>query len=793
MYLKRLELHGFKSFADKTVLEFMPGITTVVGPNGSGKSNISDAIRWVLGEQSMKSLRGAKSEDVIFAGTQSRKSLGFAECSIVFDNADGKLPIEFGEVTVTRRLYRSGETGYFINNSPCRLKDILELFMDTGIGKDGYSIIGQGKIDEILSNKSEDRRHIFEEAAGIVKYRTRKAESEKKLEQTKLNLLRINDILAEIESKIEPLKSQSEKAKKYLSLHEELKSIEIGLFLYNIDSYKEKLQALGNDISTIRENLSKEEENQENLQSLREQLKLELENLNEQVEGLQNLEFESGKEIENLNSDIKVAKQKCEAGRENSARYKIEIEECEKKIAELEDEIKQRNEKKTALYSSKEKFTKELEEKQAELEKITATLSDKAKKIEEKKKKIEEDTDLKYEKKNEINSFDANIINFEKRKRQLSDEISSNISELDSLRMTKSEKTQEFMQIEVNRTKLKDELDKIVKRRDEKQEILKQKEDKINDLMKSLGLKETRKKFLEETEREKEGYIRSVKELLLECDRMPELKKGMHGVLADLITVPKEYETAIEMCLGQALQNIVTDTEETAKKLVEHLREKKLGRASFLPISSVKGQKVDRLIKNALEGVIGVASDLIKCDKQYEQIVLNLLGRTVIVEDMDTGVILARQNQYRFRIVTLKGDVINASGSITGGYVEKKTVSLLGRKQEIQALEKEIKDNTSTLEILENEKERFSSEIQDFLEETASIERQTSEIEISYATEKQKIEALEESIQKAEARLNTLRIEQNKLKDEIENANNSKEKVNRRNRATWKGNRKPNY
>ena len=251
MYLKRLELQGFKSFADKTVLEFKPGITSVIGPNGSGKSNISDSIRWVLGEQSMKSLRGTKSEDIIFAGTQNRKSLGFAEASIVIDNSDGKLPIEYSEVTVTRKIFRSGETGYFINKVPCRLKDVLELFMDTGIGKDGYSIIGQGKIDEILSNKSEDRRHIFEEATGIVRYRTRKQESEKKLEQTKLNLLRINDIISEIEANIEPLRLQSEKAKQFLNLREELKNIEVGLFIYRIEEYREKLKKLVEDIEIM--------------------------------------------------------------------------------------------------------------------------------------------------------------------------------------------------------------------------------------------------------------------------------------------------------------------------------------------------------------------------------------------------------------------------------------------------------------------------------------------------------------------------------------------------------------
>ena len=293
MYLKRLELQGFKSFADKTTLEFMPGITTVIGPNGSGKSNISDAIRWVLGEQSMKSLRGSKTEDIIFAGTQNRKSLGFAEVSIVIDNTDGKLPIEYTEVIVTRRLYRNGESGYFINKTPCRLKDVLELFMDTGIGKDGYSIIGQGKIDEILSNKSEDRRRIFEEAAGIVKYRTRKIEAEKKLEQTKLNLLRINDILSEIESNIDPLKLQAEKAKKYLSLREELKNIEIGLFLYNIDIYKEKIAEIIKDTDVFSSQKEAEENKQNVLQGLKQNLKTELDELTNSIEASQNLGFES--------------------------------------------------------------------------------------------------------------------------------------------------------------------------------------------------------------------------------------------------------------------------------------------------------------------------------------------------------------------------------------------------------------------------------------------------------------------------------------------------------------------
>lgn len=389
MYLKRLELQGFKSFADKTVLEFMPGITTVIGPNGSGKSNISDSIRWVLGEQSMKSLRGSKSEDIIFAGTQNRKSLGFAEASIVIDNTDGKLPIEYSEVTVTRRIYRNGESGYYINKTPCRLKDVLELFMDTGIGKDGYSIIGQGKIDEILSNKSEDRRAIFEEAAGIVKYRVRKAESEKKLEQTKLNLLRINDILAEIEANIEPLKKQSEKAKKFLDLREELKGIEIGLFLFNIDNYKQKLVEITKDMDIFVAQQQDEETKMQEMQNLKEELKTKIDEITEKIEETQNLGFETSKKQEQINSDINLANERISNNKENYERYLKEIEEVTNRVKELEEEKTQRLEKKLNLSSNREKFAKELEEKEKELEEISKKLSSEEKQIEEQKKKVE--------------------------------------------------------------------------------------------------------------------------------------------------------------------------------------------------------------------------------------------------------------------------------------------------------------------------------------------------------------------------------------------------------------------
>ncbi len=766
MYLKRIEMQGFKSFADKTVLEFKPGITTVIGPNGSGKSNISDAIRWVLGEQSMKSLRGAKSEDIIFAGTQARKSLGFAEVSIVIDNNDNKLPIEYSEVTVTRKIYRSGETGYFINKVPCRLKDILELFMDTGIGKDGYSIIGQGKIDEILSNKSEDRRHIFEEAAGIVKYRTRKQESEKKLEQTKLNLLRINDILAEIEANIEPLKLQSDKAKQFLDLREELKSIEVGLFIYNINTYKEKLEQLVKDEDIITSQKEAEDGKMEALQASKEELRQVVDDITAQIENMQNIGFESSNKIEKINSEIGISNERIQNNNANKQRLETEILEVKSRIEELKEEQKQKLEKKTNLTSNKEKFEKELAEKEAELAELSKKLSAKELEIEGKKQIVQDNIDKKYELAAEINTQDVNYENLEKRKKQLKNEIDSVISELDSTRYGKNEISKGFYDIESKRNIAVEKLEKSVQAKEQNMQKLKQYEDEISKLTYTQRMKQARHQFLIETEKEKEGYNKTVKSLLVACDKDSSLNKGIHGVLANLISVEKEYETAIEMCLGQALQNVVTSTEQDAKKMIEYLRSNSLGRASFLPIASVQGKKLDKLTK--MDGVIGIASDLVKCKKEYEQIILSLLGRTVVVEDMDTAIALAKKDKYSFRIVTLKGDIISSSGSISGGSVQTKTVNILGRSREIEDLEKELKKLEKQIADKTAEKEEYASSIGDSIEETAKLEKELQEIEIIYATEKQKMVAVEENITRLENRLA-------KLKEEVTQTEKQKE------------------
>lgn len=792
MYLKRLEMQGFKSFADKTVLEFMPGITTVIGPNGSGKSNISDCIRWVLGEQSLKSLRGLKSEDVIFSGTQNRKSLGFAEASLVIDNSDQKLPIEYNEVIVTRRIYRSGETGYFINKVPCRLKDVLELFMDTGIGKDGYSIIGQGKIDEILSNKSEDRRHIFEEAAGIVKYRTRKAESEKKLEQTKLNLLRINDIINEIEGNIGSLKSQSEKARKYLNLREELKNIEVGLFLHNIDDYKNQMNTIAENIDILETQKVKENEVSNNLQNEKEELKELVDKLIAQIEETQNLGFEGNQKKEQLNSEIGIAEERISNNKENFERFALEIEEIVNRNKELEEEKNQKLEKKNNLFSNKEKFETELKQKEEELANYTKTLSDKELEIETKKQIVQKNIDEKYEIIAQINTEKANFENLNKQENSIKNEMQATISELDATRTNKSEFGNKFYQLENARNKFSLSLESMKNENEQSMQKIKDFENRINAYQSEYRIKESRQKFLIETEKEKEGYARSVKALLEATEKDKTLSRGVHGVLANLISVEKEYETAIEMTLGASIQNIVTESEEEAKILVNYLRDNNLGRASFLPITSVKGQKISEINSRGIDGVIGIASDLVKADKKYQGIILNLLGKTVIVSDIDIAVKLAKQNSYKFKIVTLKGDVINPSGAISGGSVATKTVSILGRGKEIEELEKALKEIKIKIEKTETEKESFENSISKILDKYEKEQKEAQELEITYATEKQKLDNIELNITKLESKLAKEKQDLENIKKEKQENTKKQENLNEKVSIMDKENRELN-
>ncbi len=767
MYLKRLEMQGFKSFADKTILEFMPGFTVVIGPNGSGKSNIVDCIKWVLGEQSMKTLRTGKSSDIIFLGTQNRKSLGYAEASLIFDNSDGKLPIEYTEVTITRKIYRSGETGYFINKVPCRLKDVLELFMDTGIGKDGYSIIGQGKIDDILSTKSEDRRNVFEEAAGIVKYKTRKEESEKKLEHTKLNLLRINDILTEIEANLVPLKEQSDKARKYLDLKQELKNIEVGLFTYNIEKYKKDIQKIIEDTSSITESCNVEEGKLEKIKIIKEELKNTIDELTEKIESMQNIGFESQKKQEQINSDINVFKSKIENNEQNIERYNKEIQELQNKIKNSEEEITSKIDKRTSLKESKEKFLNELKEKQKELNKIMETFSDKELKIEESKRKVEENTDKKYNLESDIKAQNANISNVDRRILQIQKEISSNISEKDRISFVKNDIQKEFYEAQKNKNDATKQLESIDEKKQNVENLIKNYDIKINNFTQEMRMKESRHRFLVETEKEKEGYARSVKALLKDCENIQELGNGMNGALADLIDVPEKYQTAIEMALGASLQNIVTENEQDAKKLIDYLRKNNLGRASFLPITAVKGRKIEN-IKGKNPGIQGIASDLIKYDKKYEQIIFSLLGRILIVDNMENAILVAKNNNYSFRIVTIDGDIINPSGGMTGGSVAKKTINILGRSKEIEKLSKEIEVLKDKIKEINNEKNGVLVSSKEVLEKEQELTKKLQEIEITYNVQLQKQEGIDNEILRIEKTIEKLKKEEESLKSQKE-------------------------
>ena len=788
MYLKSLELQGFKSFADKTVLEFKPGITAIIGPNGSGKSNIVDAIKWVLGEQSMKSLRGAKSEDVIFAGTQNRKSLGFAEVSMIIDNSDGQLPIEYNEVTVTRRLYRTGETNYFINKVPCRLKDITELFMDTGIGKDGYSIIGQGRIEEILSNKSEDRRRIFEEAAGIVKYRARRDETEKKLEQTKVNLIRINDILSEISLNIEPLKNQAEKAKKYLDLREELKKIEIGLYLAKIDDYKSKIEEAEN-VRKIFENQNIDESAKLNsLQQLKNNLKDEIDSIDKKIEEMQNSRYESKNQIEKINSDINVNIAKIKNNEDNKEKYKNEIEETKKNIEDLKVEKENKELKQEKLKQNKEKFEKELKEKEKELEEITKKLSDKEIKNEANKKENEKLVEEKYNLQNEITVCASAVENSNNRINQIDKELNKVISNIDNKRNIKNEITNEKNKIETQAKADLAELEKMQEKTKEIQIKNAEYETKIQNLVDEKRMKVSKHNFLLETEREKEGYIKSVKEIMNVCEKNPEVRSGICGVLANIISTEPKYQVAIEMCLGASIQNIVTENENDAKNMIEFLRKNNLGRASFLPISSIKGRVLENIIledgklygaskiKNE-KGVIALASNLVKYDKKYENIIQNLLGRTVITDNVETAIKIARNNKYAFKIVTLEGDVINPSGAITGGSVQKKTVNILGRKAEINKLAEEIKKLDKQIEEIVTSKEKYMSENEKIIKLIDELNKKSQESQIKLAGINEKYKAIENEIEREASNKEKLDNEKKELVEQIKQKDEEKSEI----------------
>lgn len=695
MQLKRIEIQGFKSFADKTIIEFDGGITTIVGPNGSGKSNISDAVRWVLGEQSAKSLRGSKMEDVIFAGTKHRKMLGLAEVSLVLDNSDHSLNVEFDEVVVTRRVYRSGESEYLINKSSVRLKDVQEMFMDTGVGRDGYSIIGQGKIDNIISSKSEDRRSIFEEASGIVKYRTRKEEAVRKLEHTNENLSRVNDILTEINNNLEPLERKAEIAKKYLELKGKLKDIDVKLFLNVIDSCSKDLEDLNNKITAIDSSIFAKEQELTDAQRASDDARVCLEELLQAIETTQESYYSCLNEVDRLSSRVEAFDDRVALNKENVAKLKEEIAGSDASIAILEEEIITRTGKKDNLEKNKERFEKELIEKSEELRKITANMTERELEIEALKRTVESIKENISELKLKTATAQMRVEANNKRLDSLDKDSLSDISNSDATKIRLAEVEDEFSKVQVKRNDLKEQIDKMTMDKARLEQYFGTFTEKENEYKQKILETKSKLNYMLNLESESEGYTRSVKSIIDLSRRNSKYTDHVFGTLASLISTDEKYEKAIEIAMGGYIQNIVVDKDVIAKDLVNFLKDGMLGRATFLPIESIRLYKED--IPSGLKkepGYIGTAMELVSFDKKFEAVARLALGRTIVVDTIENGIKLSKVSKNSAKIVTLAGEVIATTGSITGGQAASKQMTLVGRGRRIN----EYKERLAKLE-----------------------------------------------------------------------------------------------
>jgi len=765
LYLKKLEVQGFKSFADKTTLEFGSGITSVVGPNGSGKSNIADAVRWVLGEQSARTLRGSKMEDVIFAGTEHRKPLGFAEVSLTIDNSDGTLPIDFTEVTITRRAFRSGESEYLINKTSCRLKDIHELFLDTGIGKDGYSIIGQGRIDEILSTRSEDRRQIFEEASGIMKYKVRKLEAEKKLELTEQNLLRINDIINELEKQLGPLKEQAETARKYLDLRERLKELEVNVYLENISKYKEMIKELDSQFSVIQENISSENAKLESITKDNNRKTELLKHLEEKLNNSRQDFYDIESSLERCQSELRINEEKINNLTQNINRVNAEISDFKNKIEDLNKEISAKHQRLGYLDEQHKQYSRKLLESTQRMEAVLATLDESERYIESLKSAVMDKLDILSDKKTQVNNVKTHLENIVRRQKGIDTEITQMSVEVDKESLKKEELEESIKLAKDRIEKSKRELETLIQNKSALDLQLAEKRKKQNTIKSEIQVKISRQKMLNDMEQSLEGYSRSVKYVLQACDKSHGLG-GIHGALAQLLKVEKRFETAIEMALGGALQYIVTDTEEDAKKAIEFLKNNRMGRATFLPISAVRGHELDKNILYKVEsyiGYCGIASELVNCDPKFKEIVRNLLGKVIVMDNLDAAIKIAKDFKYGFRIVTLEGDIISTSGSMTGGSADSRSSGILSRKREILELKINIENLRVDYASLESDIVDLISKIDQASNNILSIENQIRDNELMRMRDENHLAQVESNINKLNAKIEMLRQDKRQL------------------------------
>ncbi len=773
MYLKSIEIHGFKSFANKILFKFNDGITAIVGPNGSGKSNVADAVRWVLGEQSAKQLRGSKMEDVIFSGTQLRKPMGYAFVAITFDNTDRALNIDYEEVTVARRVYRSGESEYLINGSTCRLRDVQELFFDTGIGKEGYSIIGQGQIDKILSGKPEDRRELFDEAAGIVKYKKRKAAAEKELEEEGMNLARITDILSEIEKQVGPLEKQSEVAKEYLKLNEELKKYEINLFLADYDKNTEAKEDAVNKQTIINNDIQNTKLEYDNTKTEYEKLEGEMGEFTSRIDESREKKNSVLIASEKREGEIRLMEEKKNSLYQSNAHYEQRKSNINDEISQRYAEIEKQGESRKETLKQIEDLKNNQSDSGDELNGIRERINECSSEIEKCNNKllalVNEDSRLKTEKQKFETLNEQNALKkAELTKKVLNQKNFENEYEtaVETYNRELSEIADKLSELENAITQQKSEKFKLKERLDETTGFLEKFQKQKIELESRVG---TLRNFSERYE----GYGNSIKMVMEQKPKYP----GLIGVVSDIIEVQEKYETAVETALGGNIQNIVTKDEATAKRMIEFLKENKYGRATFLPLNAITAKDAvqsDDILK--APGVIGYANKLVKTAKEYNEVVKYLLGRIIVVDEINNALKLAKANNYSLRIVTLEGEQLNPGGSLSGGSY-KNNSNLLGRKREMEEAEKEVAKIAVKVNALSRERDGFKEMADKLSEEISKKHEEIGKLNIRQNTVRMNLEKENERLKESKESFSVTELEIRALEAKIQDNNAAADKL----------------
>lgn len=773
MYLKSIEVQGFKSFANKIEFKFQNGITGIVGPNGSGKSNVADAVRWVLGEQSAKQLRGSSMQDVIFSGTESRRPLGFAYVAITLDNSDHRLPISYDEVTVARRVYRSGESEYLLNGTACRLRDVSELFFDTGIGKEGYSIIGQGQIDKILSGKPEDRRELFDEAAGIVKFKKRKAMTQKKLESERNNLVRVNDILSELEKQLGPLGRQSEVAKVYLKKREILKTMDINLFLLETEQVREQLSDIDKNYQIAKEDLEATIEEYEKTREQFEKNQEILKELEEKQELFRDQLSENKLRKEQLEGQINVLKEQIVNAQMNDANLQERIESIKRTIAEREAQKTAHKQEKESLDQLLAKVTEKKKGAQKSLNEVSGTLQSLSEKIENGKNEIFRILSEKTEITAKLQRYDTMLEQLQIRKAEISNRILRLKSEENEQENYLSDLEAEWNKIcddiEKGQTQIQDYEKKIAESEAETARLLEEIEKKQVEYHRNASRYESLRNIAERYD----GYGNSIRRVMEKKAQNP----GIIGVVADIIKVEKKYETAIETALGGSIQNIVTTDEETAKEMIGYLKEQKLGRATFLPLTAMKHQRdfsKPEVLKE--KGVIGLADSLIQTDAKYRDLAKQLLGRVVVAEHIEAAIALARKYSFTLRIVTRDGELLSPGGSMTGGAF-KNSSNLLGRRREMEELEKSLAEQKQELVVLRERKTALAEEEAKLAEALEKEKAALQECYIAQNATKLHVNQAKEKQEATKGEFSDIQRERQEMERQSGEISESKEKI----------------